>query len=192
MHTTDNYQLSQWESADRILMESFNGDNQKIDAALKASADAIAAKADASAVTRTLLREVSAQTESTQLDMDVSQLNLLQYLRLELDIQVPATYPGSKTLGFRANGVQTGYSMWYSNESIERSTDRAGEAGAVACLLGLPREGADITSLSLAYPAPASFRAPVAWDDLHTLNFVPQSGSTIPAGTTVRLYGIRR
>ena len=34
MHTTDNYQLCQWESTDRILMADFNGDNQKIDAAL--------------------------------------------------------------------------------------------------------------------------------------------------------------
>ena len=31
---TDNYALSQWERSDRILMEDFNADNAKIDAAL--------------------------------------------------------------------------------------------------------------------------------------------------------------
>ena len=37
---TSNYQLSQWERDDKIQMEDFNADNAKIDAALKAEADA--------------------------------------------------------------------------------------------------------------------------------------------------------
>ena len=41
-HTT-NHQLSQWENTDRVLMEDFNADNAKIDAALRAEADARAA-----------------------------------------------------------------------------------------------------------------------------------------------------
>lgn len=39
---TANYQLNQWVKTDRIQMEDFNSDNQKIDAALKAHADALA------------------------------------------------------------------------------------------------------------------------------------------------------
>lgn len=31
---TENFQLSQWEKADKVLMEDFNADNTKIDAAL--------------------------------------------------------------------------------------------------------------------------------------------------------------
>lgn len=42
MTQTSNYGLSQWEKADRIQMEDFNSDNAKIDAALKASVDAVA------------------------------------------------------------------------------------------------------------------------------------------------------
>ena len=34
MKQTQNYHLSQWEKTDRIKMEDFNGDNEKIDAAL--------------------------------------------------------------------------------------------------------------------------------------------------------------
>ena len=34
LNQTTNYQLSQWESTDRILMSDFNSDNSKIDAAL--------------------------------------------------------------------------------------------------------------------------------------------------------------
>ena len=41
-HTT-NYNLNQWEAADKVLRTEFNEDNAKIDAALKANADAAAA-----------------------------------------------------------------------------------------------------------------------------------------------------
>ena len=34
MNQTTNYQLSQWEASDRILMDDFNSDNAKIDGAL--------------------------------------------------------------------------------------------------------------------------------------------------------------
>ena len=47
-HTT-NHQLSQWENTDRVLMEDFNADNAKIDAALRAEADARAAETQARA-----------------------------------------------------------------------------------------------------------------------------------------------
>ena len=40
MEHTQNYQLSQWSRTDRVLMEDFNADNAKLDAALKAEADA--------------------------------------------------------------------------------------------------------------------------------------------------------
>ena len=49
-HTT-NYDLNQWEGTDKVLRTEFNADNAKIDAALKANADAIALKADAADVT---------------------------------------------------------------------------------------------------------------------------------------------
>ena len=34
MNYTENYQLNQWAKSDRVLMEDFNRDNEKIDAAL--------------------------------------------------------------------------------------------------------------------------------------------------------------
>ena len=42
---TPNYALNQWERDDRVLMEDFNADNAKIDAALAAQAEAHAALA---------------------------------------------------------------------------------------------------------------------------------------------------
>ena len=36
MKKTTNYQLNQWEKSDRIMMDDFNSDNEKIDTALAA------------------------------------------------------------------------------------------------------------------------------------------------------------
>ena len=41
---TPNYRLSRWAGTDRILMEEFNSDNEKIDTALKSNAEAVAAE----------------------------------------------------------------------------------------------------------------------------------------------------
>ena len=43
MTKTTNYQLNQWAKSDRVMMDDFNADNTKIDAALKANADTAAA-----------------------------------------------------------------------------------------------------------------------------------------------------
>ena len=48
-HTT-NYNLNQWEAADKVLRTDFNADNAKIDAALKGLSDQVAGKAAQSAV----------------------------------------------------------------------------------------------------------------------------------------------
>ena len=44
MNYTQNYQLNQWEAADRVQRTDFNADNAKLDAAIQAQADALAAE----------------------------------------------------------------------------------------------------------------------------------------------------
>ena len=66
LNHTQNYQLSQWESTDRILMQNFNSDNAKLDAALKAQSDAIAAKAAQSTV-NSLTQTVNAKANQSDL-----------------------------------------------------------------------------------------------------------------------------
>ena len=44
MKQTSHFQLNQYEASDRILHGDFNSDNQKIDAALKSNAEAVAAE----------------------------------------------------------------------------------------------------------------------------------------------------
>ena len=66
MNQTTHYQLKQWETTDRILMSDFNADNAKLDAALKAQSDAIAAKAAQSTV-NSLTQTVSAKANQSDL-----------------------------------------------------------------------------------------------------------------------------
>ena len=64
-HTT-NYNLNQWEATDKVLRTEFNEDNSKIDAALKANADAIAANTAAVAEhAATLLEKGNCQIYTT-------------------------------------------------------------------------------------------------------------------------------
>ena len=60
---TTNYQLNQWEARDQVLRTEFNQDNQKIDTALAANAEAIAAEV----VARTALAETVAGKGNCQL-----------------------------------------------------------------------------------------------------------------------------
>ena len=54
---TPNYRLNQWARPDKVLMEDFNADNAKIDGAIKAQADGLAAEVSA----RTALAALTAK-----------------------------------------------------------------------------------------------------------------------------------
>lgn len=72
MNKTANFQLTQWEKTDRILMEEFNSDNEKIDTALKANADAVAAETAAreaaSSLVKLMTATLDANTATWQID----------------------------------------------------------------------------------------------------------------------------
>ena len=80
---TSNYQLCQWEGTDKVLRTDFNGDNAKIDAALKANADAIAAKAaqtDLEEVAEDLAAETTArEAADTALEARLNLQTLFTY-----------------------------------------------------------------------------------------------------------------
>ena len=63
---TEYCQLSQWDASDQVLRTEFNGDNAKIDAALRAHSDAIAGKAAQSTV-NSLTQTVNAKANQSDL-----------------------------------------------------------------------------------------------------------------------------
>lgn len=84
LQQTSNYQLSQWDAEDRILREDFNGDNSKLDEALKSQAEALAAETAARKAADCYVKLMDLTlTENTQKwDIDMSGIDLTQYQKL--------------------------------------------------------------------------------------------------------------
>lgn len=77
MKQTQNYQLSQWDKTDRIQMEDFNGDNSKVDAALKTLANQVASKANSSTVS-SLTTKVNTKAAQSDLTAAVNRISALE------------------------------------------------------------------------------------------------------------------
>ena len=73
MTQTAKYKLPQWEKADRIVMEDFNGMASKLETALTAHDTALAAKADKT-TTNSLQTQVNARATTSALNSAVSNL----------------------------------------------------------------------------------------------------------------------
>ena len=101
MRQTSNYQLPSWDSEDRILRTDFNSLTEKVDAALKANADAVTAEtsaranadsAEASARASAIAAEASARTSA------VAELTAALALKGNCQVEVQ-TYTGTGGFG---------------------------------------------------------------------------------------------
>ena len=106
LNQTANYQLCQWDPTDRILMEDFNKDNEKIDAALKANADAIAAEVTARAAGDVYVKLLDMTTEAAAqtITVDLSQLDLSPYQYLDVVADIPGNF---NEVWMRVNNIQS-------------------------------------------------------------------------------------
>ena len=99
MNYTKNYQLSQWEPADRVLRTDFNEDNRKIDAALtKCASDHVCSR---------LLHAV-VPSDTPRFDLDVSTLDLTAFQELILYGEA-FVYKQYDYTCLRCNGESHGY-----------------------------------------------------------------------------------
>lgn len=99
MLQTTNYQLNQWEKSDRILMDDFNRDNEKLDSALQAIRDACPV---------VKLLDVTTEQDAAQVDLDLSGLDLTPYSNLQVEIHL-AGGTSSAYCYVRCNGISSGY-----------------------------------------------------------------------------------
>ena len=104
MTKTTNYQLNQWAKSDRIMMDDFNADNAKIDAALKANADAIAETAAAFPLVK--LKDVTLGAGTQNWSIDVSDIDFTQYARI---LVLPKLTGNSTDTILRFDQITTGY-----------------------------------------------------------------------------------
>ena len=120
LQQTSQFHLNQWELTDRIRMEDFNGDNQKLETALASLAAADAAEqqartaqdaairreaaAAAEAVPLVKLLEVPVTQEAAQVDVDVSQIDFTQYTEVWI---VPILSTAYHYIYLRCNNIAT-------------------------------------------------------------------------------------
>ena len=188
-HTT-NYQLSQWESTDRILMEDFNSDNAKIDAALKNQADAIAA----------LTQTVSGKASASALEA--------------LEAQVGPKLIGTQTVSASTNywNVQLGevdWSAWSMVRVVCKPVLSSGgnyEAqinGSYRYSLGsnvtgpcvvllFPGRDPALPTVGLGWTSEGmqGFMADTVFENLATVTFSCRSG-TLEPGTAAQIWGVK-
>ena len=202
MQHTQNYQLSRWEKDDRIMMEDFNADNEKIDAALKANADAVGAlevgKADAAALSKetsartaadsTLTARVTALEQGVKfiklgattttaagqsMTVDLSGVDMSQYDAMLLLTQAYLSASGVRELVLSLNGTNAGYIISCYDEQ---------KAGFLWLL--------PIGTSSVHSFGSYSGSAAVAWNSIQTLT-LSCSGGTVAAGASCVLYGLK-
>ena len=185
MKQTSHYQLNQYEASDCILHGDFNSDNQKIDAALKSNADAVAAEtaareaADTALGKKAGLQLIQTLTLATGSDYASAEINIDWSQWAEVYVVFQLEYKGSMksyNLYFLPNDdylVRTAYSthvgavfhpLFNENLYIEGTTF-SGSAITAGTLYK------DITGIGLSLTA--------------------SSGKTavISSGTTVKFYG---
>ena len=101
MNKTANFQLTQWEKTDRIMMEDFNRDNAAIDAALKSNADAITAEtaareaADTALGKKAGLQLIQTLTLATGSDYASAEINIDWSQWAEVYVVFQLEYKGS-------------------------------------------------------------------------------------------------
>lgn len=107
MKKTANVQLNQWDPEDRILRTDFNADNEKIDAAIGGIQAAMRV---------VKLLDVTTELAATQIDLDVSGIDLTAYQELWLYLR----YGIDTEVGYiqmRLNGINEGYTSSSSSYS---------------------------------------------------------------------------
>ena len=83
MTKTTNYQLNQWEKTDRVMMDDFNTDNEKIEAALDGK------------VPMTVLHDITLTEDTSQLTFNMAEENWSQYSVILITYTPPAAGSGS-------------------------------------------------------------------------------------------------
>ena len=205
LRQTTNYQLCQWDGEDRILRTDFNADNAKIDAAIADNAAAIAAEAEARAAGdfRVKLLDKTTASQQPNVSVNLSSIDFSPYLWVELYISCPSAtedfvirFNGiiSYQSGSASSGLGYNYTTAYAGLGVRDSDGTASLSARIWTCPGgslLHCVGEQVGSGALNYlHTTCSTTLTQLWDlTLECENTVSHS---IPAGSRILLYGVRR
>ena len=207
MNRTENYQLCLWNESDRILMEDFNGDHRKLEAALTELASgqtaessrldkAIASARASLAAEDARLNRVKTEFCTISSGMTGSLSNMTRsysvsgwgdYSVVCVDITTPSGY--NYTL--KANGM--GGTFWTAGGTEYGKGMCYLHGGVTARLLFFPmRDPAGIVSCCQLYTLPGfGFTGGLSYSQLRTIEIAPEGAVAFGSSITVKITAIR-
>lgn len=186
---TENYGLCQWEATDQVRREEFNEDNAKIDEAL------VGIQAANHYIK---LKEIVTDHAARQIDLDVSDIDFSQYLKVELFIYSPGC---TENIWMQTNNLTTGYHQVQISGGGSGGTTATQYLALIqpnnygVLLFYTPYPNSRVGCVSITSNGSSSFSgyqytAPCTWSQLKILNFKPWE-TALPKGSKIVLYGIR-
>lgn len=179
MNKTPNYGLNQWEPADRILMEDFNADNTKIEAALDG-------KLGRSQLIRTVRDE--SRTQTVKVDLSDVDWNEWEYVAVTFDH--PLIEGAITDLGGYLRSRKGGYI--YAPSSVDaRGTYICKTAPGPLFLVFFPRHDSANPIQSICVAKTSSFAASqTSFADLESLTF-SYINASLTSACTVTVWGVK-
>lgn len=172
MQQTGNYQLNQWELADRILMEDFNGDNEKVDAALAGKLGAAE-----------LIREISMDNYDGRLTMDLSDIDWNQWSIMIFDLQPLNNYVGTTDLSFKLGGTLGTGTAGDTSTPITDVTPRT--------IILFPMRDASRIVRYLEFPCGNVWQYTGRYEQITNIAAITNHSLGLAPGTNIKAYGIR-
>ena len=173
MRKTANYELNQWDPGDRILREEFNGDNERIDAAL-------------TGMPYVKLVDVTATATAQQVDVDVSSIDFSRYWKVEFFVDPKR----STVVNLRVNGLSSGYQYTAAHAVNTSDCSDLGYLGPGTLVEVFPIfADQKVTLKRSSFGASATlYSAPKTWSELVTLNFL----ANFAVGGRIVILGVKR
>ena len=187
MKKTTNYQLSQWDAGDKVQRVDFNADNAKIDAGLKANADAVAAEVSARTAAiaaleaRSALQTIKtarAETAAQTFTLPLSDVSWSAWREIVVAAQI-----------YVSGGTTSVYQVFAEGAS-DSSSIGGGTRPMVILLWPARSSGFPFAGIALGND-PKPFNRGASFSAVSGLRFQASGGGTISAGSSVTVYGLK-
>ena len=182
LNQTANYQLCQWDPTDRILMENFNSDNNKIDAALKAQADTLESLSQKAG--GRLLGTLKASASGTTCEFRLDGVDWSAWREVHL-VADPYTDSGAVVTVY-ACGSNAVMCVLSGNTSADRA-QHASLGHMVLYPLFDPRNRATVIDLCEGEMRDVGYQ----FSNLTYVRMIVNNGHTLKAGTALEIWGAK-
>lgn len=184
MKQTENYQLNQWELTDRIRMEDFNGDNAKIDEAMKAISDTVTEHAAALAdMGQHLIKEMTIPSTCKSFDIPMNDIDWSQWKHVH--VVVEAITESACNVYLAVNGGSVEFGGGGGNEDSTPQSSRK-----VLHLMLFPYHDPRLYAIAMNLNGGNFFSSGIQYPGLSSLRLACSNSTyNLCAGTMIQISG---